>query len=84
MNMKVAARNKLTTSNMRQLEPVATPQATVKQATSEVVEGEGRIRFALPLAHGNKTTRKWRRKLGNRSKRKQASSTMWHEVKIKW
>ena len=55
---KVAARNKLTTSNTRQLEPVATSQSTVKRATSEVVEGKGRTRFALPSAHSNKTTSK--------------------------
>ena len=81
--MKVAARNKLTTSNTRQLEPVTTLQPTVEQTILEVVEGKGKIRFAPPSAHDNKTTSKWRRKLGNRLKRKEASSTMWHEVEAK-
>ena len=74
---KVAARNKLTTSkNARQLEHVATSQPTEQQASDHMVEGKGRIHGTLSSAHGNRTTSKWKRKLGNRSKRKQINSTM--------
>ena len=76
MNTKVVARNKLTTSNAGKLEPAATSQPTEQQASDHMVEGKGRIRGTLSSAHGNRTTSKWKRKLGNRSKRKQINSTM--------
>ena len=83
-NMKVVARNKLTTSNTRQLEPVTTSQPTDEEATDEVVDGKGSIRFALPSAYGNRTRSKWGRRLLTRAKRKQANFSMWEEVKKKW
>ena len=38
----------------------------------------------LPSANGNKVTSKWRRKIGNRSKQKEANSSMWQAVEEKW
>ena len=85
MNMKVNPRKKLTAGNARKLEPraAATLQPEV-QETEEIIDGKGIICFAIQSDQGNRTTSKWRRKLSNRSKRKQASSTMWHEVDTKW
>ena len=84
MKKKVNPRKKLTAS-CRKLEPrtAATLQPAV-QAPKQIIEGKGRIRFALQANTGNRTASKWKRKLGNRLKKKQASSTMWHDVDTKW
>ena len=82
-NTKVNPRKKLTASG-RKLEPriTATLQPQV-QATKEILDGKGMIRFALQADQNNRTSSKWKRKLGNRAMRKQASTTMWQEVDTK-
>ena len=84
INKKVNPRKKLTTSGQK-LEPRTTATSQPEAQTPEqTVEGKGRIRSTLQQNTGNRTTSKWKRKLGNRLKKKQASSTMWHDVDTKW
>ena len=82
--MKVADRKKLKTSKVRQLESTATSQSIEQQASDHVVKEEFSIRSVLPSSNGNKVTSKRRRKLGNRSKQKEANSSMWQVVEEEW
>ena len=84
MNTKVNPRKKLTAS-CQKIKPrtTATSQPEV-QANKEISEGKGMICSVIQADQSNRTSSKWKRKLGHRAKRKQASTTMWHEVDTKW